>query len=140
MKYLQNGLILQDNFEKTDFHERLAEAHPELSESVMENSSKDRVSHFFLRLAMAHINDYDVKQRFLEQETCLFTYRLRMTTRINLTKSLCDVIRHIDELKNDEDFRQVKPIIRICNSSNGSYERRTKSSRRRCNIIKLRRA
>ena len=42
------------------FDETLA-LHSDLSEAVMENSSKDRVSHFFLRLAVAKIDDVGAK-------------------------------------------------------------------------------
>ena len=95
----------------TGFHETLSR-HSELSESVMENSPKDRVSHFFLRLVIAKINDYATKDMFLKSETCLFSYRMTENSRSDLAKSLADVVRHIDQLETeDEEFDVLSESI-----------------------------
>ena len=84
------------------FDETLA-LHSDLSEAVMENSSKDRVSHFFLRLAVAKINDAAVKETFLKGETCLFSYRITENSRPDLANRLADVVRHIDQLETEDN-------------------------------------
>ena len=103
-RFLQ--LLLENSHKNSEntFEETLA-SHSDLSESVMENSSKDRVSHFFLRLAIAKINDFSIREKFTKGETYLFLYRITKNSRSDLAKSLTDVVRHIDQLESeDEEF------------------------------------
>lgn len=78
-----------------------------LSESVMDNSSKDRVSHFFLRLAISKIASYECKRDFVQGEVALFLHRLKETCLKDLCQSLCEVVRHVDEMPNDERLMMV---------------------------------
>ena len=53
--------ILNGGKNEDELQERLSQE-ANLSESVMENSSKDRVSHFFLGLAIAQSQSYTLKE------------------------------------------------------------------------------
>ena len=110
-KFLRLLLDVAHNGNQMGFDETLA-LHSDLSEAVMDNSSKDRVSHFFLRLAVAKINDFSVKDIFLRGETCLFSYRIVENSRPDLAKRLAEVVRHIDQLETeDKEFDIISESI-----------------------------
>ena len=103
-------LQLLDLEDISQFHQTLVD-HANLSESVMENSSKDRVSHFFLRLCISKSVDYSSKSKFIEKETSLFTYRLEQMSKRDITKSIHDVLRHLDDLTNQETCDKVLSVL-----------------------------
>ena len=106
--------LLTNDKEKVDiedFQEELVK-NRHLSEAVMENSSKDRVSHYFLRLSITQIGDYTLKQKFISGETRLFHYRLVESSSDDTRQSLCEVVRHIDNLEtNDEELNVLGESI-----------------------------
>ena len=93
--------ILNGGKNEDELQERLSQE-ANLSESVMENSSKDRVSHFFLGLAIAQSQSYTLKELFLESESKLFKWRLDQACKKDINQSLCDVVRHIDNLNHED--------------------------------------
>lgn len=95
--------LLDDNCDHVDsFHDKLCD-HANLAESVMEGTSKDRVSHFILRLVAAH-SDFSAKSDFVRLEKRLFVYRLQETSTSSVRKALREVVRHIDSiLENVQD-------------------------------------
>ena len=85
-----------------EFHEQLAN-HGHLSESVMENTSKDRVSHFILRLVMSKCQDYDLLAKFIDNESLLYKYRLEEMFHEDIIKSIKEVIRHLISIQESDD-------------------------------------
>ena len=77
--------------------------HSDLSVSVMENSSRDRVSHYFLRLSVSKINDFRLSSKFVNAETRLFEFRLSECSISCLRQSLCEVVRHIDSMETSDE-------------------------------------
>ena len=108
--------ILKDNVDSVEeFHEKLAD-HGNLSESVMEHSSKDRVSHFILRLVISKSKyDYDLRRKWIQCETLLFSYRLREMFDEDIEKSLKEVIRHLSAFEvneeNDDDLSVIQQAL-----------------------------
>ena len=92
------------------FHQKLAD-HADLSESVMENSSKDRVSHFFLRLCISKSTDYSTRSKFIDKEASLFSYRLEQMSKRDITQSIRDVIRHLDDLIREENCDEIFSVL-----------------------------
>lgn len=98
-KFLQ---ILDESCHSVEeFHDQLVK-YPHLSESVMENSSKDRVSHFFMRYTVAHRGKYELIRKFISLETSLFSYRLKELDKDDIQISLREVKRHAESLKGLE--------------------------------------
>ena len=56
------------NAKYDDFHETLSERADNLSESVMEGTTSDKVSHFILRYCVATNKDWEFRNYFLERE------------------------------------------------------------------------
>ena len=103
-------LQLLDLKDINQFHQTLVD-HANLSDSVMENSSKDRVSHFFLRLCISKSVDYSLKSNYIEKETSLFTYRLQQMSKRDITKSIRDVLRHLNDLTNQETCDKILNVL-----------------------------
>ena len=94
--------------------------HPELYEAVAENTPKDRVAHYFLRIASALGDSWSLKEFFLRQESFLFELRsvkegysmlvqLRRHLREMLASSfsLDTDLKHIHEAVSDIIDEQV---------------------------------
>ena len=96
--------------EINEFHDKLVN-YADLSESVMENSSKDRVSHFCLRLCISKTFDYSTRTKFIEKESMLFSYRLQQLSKTDVTKSTRDVLRHLDEHTSSDINNEVFEVL-----------------------------
>lgn len=94
-------LLQESDGDLDNFHNNLRDF-GHLSESVAENTSKDRVSHFLLRLVAARSN-YDVRHAIVHLESRLFSYRLQATPLDAIQQSLGEVRRHLQSIIYNQD-------------------------------------
>ena len=85
-----------------------------LAEAVMEGSSKDRISHYMLRLSIGLSGSVYLKSKFLELETKLFKQRLKCLDKDEILSLFGESERHLNSLKgvlSNVALRNLKSTI-----------------------------